>query len=181
MNRIPRATIALTVIALLGACAADTGTSTHYLVDKAATEAEVFYIDTGISDAPLTLSELGESAACATPVRIRFTDELAIAYHAPEGEPILDEDHIVAVWQIIEHAEPLDDELESGDTVPPLVAPAPQYPTPELDYRLDMNPVSNPARNLMRRGVNAPYARIDWLRQHFQDMMRLPPGSHPGC
>jgi hypothetical protein len=104
-----------------------------------------------------------------------------VAYYAPEGEPILDEDHIVAMWQIAEHAEPIDGELDEGDSLPPVEVPDPEYPTPDLDYRLDMNPVSDLARDLSKGGVNAPYARIDWLRQYFEDMLRLPPGSHPGC
>ncbi len=175
-----RISIALIALAALGACTADTGSSTYALADKAAVEAEVYYIDTGISEAPLTLDQLDESG-CAVPVRIRFEEDFAVAYHAPEGEPILDEDHIMAMWEIADHVEALDGELDAGDAAPPVEAPAPDYPTPDLDYRLDMNPVSDIARGLMKTGVNAPYARIDWLRQYFEDMLRLPPGSHPGC
>jgi len=167
---------------LLGACAADAGTSTEglHLADKAAVEAEVYYIDTGISEAPLTADQL-DGSACATPVRIQFMEDVAVAYYAPEGEPLIDEDHIVAIWQIAEHVEPVDGELEGGDALDPIEAPTPDYPTPEIDHNLDTNPVSDIVRGFLKTGVNAPYARIDWLRQHFEDMLRLPPGAHPGC
>lgn len=182
MKQMARVGIALTVLAMLGACAAETGTSSEalHLADKAAVEAELFYIDTSVSEAPLTLNAI-EDTTCAIPVRIQFLEELAVAYYAPDGEPILDEDHIVAMWAIAEHVAPTDGELETEGTLPPPEVPTPAYPTPEIDHRLDMNPISEEARGLMKDGVNAPYARIDWLRRHFTERLHLPPGVHPGC
>ncbi len=179
-----RIAIALTALAVLGACTADTGNSSTSsalaLADKAAVESQVYYIDRGISDAPLRADQLDDSG-CAVPVRITFDADFAVAHYAPDGEPLLDEDHIVAMWQIAEHVTPADGELDEGGADLPVAVPEPNYPTPALDGRLDLNPVSDIARRLMKTGINAPYARIDWLRQYFEDMLRLPPGAHPGC
>lgn len=84
---------ALMGLSLVGGvgCAADTSSPTvsssgdalEY-VNIADVESKLFYLDSSVSDRPMTAEELGD-VTNAIPVRIKFYDEFAIAWWAPDG------------------------------------------------------------------------------------------------
>jgi hypothetical protein len=183
MKRLVSLSLSLVVLALVG-CAAETGESGAGLtiVDKAAVESQLLYIDFAVSNAPLTAEDLGDVSA-ATPVRIVFEDGWAVARFAPEGEALPGLENVISAWPVGAELETIDGELTPGRTAPPPTTsiPGSVVSIPGLDNRLDMAPISAPVQSIRREGARYPYAQLDWFKSRLQEYMRLPGGSHPGC
>ncbi len=94
----------------LWGCAGDVGGSDSLLraVDEDAMTSQVLYMAPDVSAVPLTASQLeaqGVDQRLATPVRIEIFDDMAVAWHAPEGQAIIARDSIVAVWDVVQRRE----------------------------------------------------------------------------
>ena len=113
MRTKPIITIITFALGLLGAvgCATDVGERTDTLraVDESALTTQLLFMQPELSPFPMTAAELderGTDRAEAVPVAIEVYDTVAVAWFAPDGEPIIGRDTIVALWSVVERAQP---------------------------------------------------------------------------
>jgi len=169
--------------ALLG-CSADVAPdgSSAALTEKVSSaewEARDLYYDPLVSSRPMTAEELGDTSG-ATRVRIRFLDNVAIAWAAPAGEPLLDQrDAIIAVYGIT----PIDGEVRPGTTTPvtPLT-PGNLIDRANIGTSVDLND-DGPAADVGLRFTELPDVWVTWSQLFREDpnLIRDLGRYHPGC
>lgn len=176
----------LVVLAMLvGACAADTDTtSTSDLlaeVDEATVTNQVLYVH-DVSPVPLTAADLasfGVDTADAIPVRVEIFEGVAVAWFAPEGEGIIDRDFIVGLWDVVDRSTPT-----AGETAPADPAPT-NAPTGMVVGTYTVARVLGEETEVGELRTAAEVALIDWFnRAGTVDelrLMRLLVEHHPGC
>jgi hypothetical protein len=131
-----------TMVAVLGAlaaqgCASDVGDAgaTLRAVDEGTLTSQVLYMAPDVSAIPLAAAELealGVDRADATPVRVEVFDDVAVAWHAPYGEPVITREGIVALWSVVNRV-PTAGELEAGES-PVVVSPSGTSETPTVAW-----------------------------------------------
>jgi len=148
-------------------------------VRKADFTNRVLYLDLTVSAVPMTSEELGDTTY-ATPVEVRFYDEWAVAWYAPDGVGLAGHPaNAVGVWRVYDNAETTSGDVapgegeaetyiaaEPGNVVIPLGSQVGATPTLELP---------GDDRNIL------PFATLDWYGQFMTEWQELPPGFHPGC
>lgn len=180
----------LAIVALgATACAADVTSSETGLVaavDEGAVTGQLLYMH-DVSAMPLTaedLTELGIDESDALPVRVEILDGVAVAWFAPEGEALYGQENIVALWEVLDRAEPQDvtpiyNETHPNDPSPTVVphrVTGTYHPEAEIGVEQDvgtlpMNPVGE--------------AIIDWYNKVGSpdelQYLQLLQTQHTGC
>jgi hypothetical protein len=176
------------LLLVLGACAmpTDEAGDASGLVTMTAEELEgqLLYLDPSISTIPMTPDE-ARGIEGAVPVRIRFYDDLVVAWLAPGGEALeCAAEAAVASWRL-ETAVPIDgdDDVAPGEgsggiETPEL--PGIEPPRGLLDQP-PFAPVSRAVIRIRSQGPYDPAGRLEWLRGRIGDLTELPGGGHPGC
>lgn len=169
---------------MLAACGADVGGtgSALRLVNEDAITSQVLYMLPDASQVPYTALELEEQGIdiqAAIPVRVEVYDEVAVAWFAPAGEALVGRDHIVALWQVL-------DRTQIVNEVDPTSAPEVVGSTPFIDVDFDLEEQPDVDQELTTvPGNSAAQAIIDfWDRAGTPDeiwMLGVLSNSHPGC
>lgn len=193
--RMTKTTVLLSVLGAMFAtlgCAGDIGDQGALLrgVDEGAMTSQVLYMVPELSAIPLTASELeaeGIDASTATPVRIEVFDEVAVAWFAPEGVPVIDRNSIVAIWSVVQR-QTIAGELEPGTEIS---VNTPQETPSVAQIQPGATPSSTPYITNARVDLDlAPYAQVGQTIIDFFDRIGTPEdieyfaiiaGYHPGC
>jgi len=151
------------------------------LVRKADYAGHVRYIDDSVSVRPMTAEELGDTRS-ATPVEVRFYDDVAIAWYAPNGVAETgDPRNVIRVWHIEDHVAIDSDDVAPGDdtheTTAPGAPPSFRDQTPGFSVG---DTAGVDAKIPLDFGKYLPFARLDWLLA-IEEWQNGVPGFHPGC
>lgn len=116
-------TLRLIILAVAGAlmlaCGADVAEhGTRLVIDEAQVTSEVLYMLPDVSQVPFTaleLEEQGVDRSQAIPVRVEVYENTAVAWFAPDGEPRIGADWIIALWTV-ERVPVSDETYSEGST-----------------------------------------------------------------
>ncbi len=129
--------IACVVLALAFAgCSQDVGErgASLRMVDAEALTSQVLYMVPELAATPFTsdqLAEEGVAVETAIPIRVEIVENLAVAWFAPDGEPIFSRDTIVAIWPIVNAEQISNDELSRDGTT--ILTPDATYETAQIE------------------------------------------------
>lgn len=169
---------------LMAACSADVADTGGHLraVDEDAMTSQLLYMVPEASVYPMTeaaLIDQGLDVAEAIPVRVEIFDEVAVAWFAPDGVPVISQDAIVALWQVVDRV-PVEGAVAPDDR-PEVVGSTPYI-------QLDVNIETESAEIAEQTPVGHEGARAAIL--DFFDRVGTPEewwmlgvlqGHHPGC
>ncbi|MBK8170597.1 MAG: hypothetical protein IPK60_09675 [Sandaracinaceae bacterium] len=181
---------AMVGLSLMGGvgCAADTSTPTVSnngealdYVNVHDIENQLFYIDSTVSDRPMTAEELGDTSN-AIPVRIKFYDEFAIAWWAPDGEARMGvRGAMMSAFQIY-NAQQISGEVnaDGNGSVTTPTTPSTVNPLTPITHIPNL-----PAGVTIRTTLPAAVGRVwvSWARvfANNPNLIRMVARYHPGC
>ncbi|MBW2461025.1 MAG: hypothetical protein JRH11_05225 [Deltaproteobacteria bacterium] len=153
------------------------------LVRKADLADQLMYINLAISPGPMTAAEAGDLEE-AIPVVMRFYEDWAVAWYAPDGEALTrNPDDAIRMWQVLGNTDDvhvLSDDVSSSEgstTTEPEERPS--------NPNLEMAPIqidSTPNFPLPGdQAANRAFAIIDWVEDAYLEWQLIAPGFHPGC
>lgn len=187
-----RATTLVTLFAaalLLGGCMAGGGPDDRResleKVQKDDYSSDVMWMEPG-ADRPVTKEELADDAR-ANPVRVEFYEDIAVAWHAPDGAARYGKHNLMAVWRVWEHTgdpEPIDGELEAGDEDEPESYETPDRSLEAPDLVVEGLEPETP-RDIESPAIDLPFAVLEW-RNRFKgrltdELINSLDEAHPGC
>lgn len=179
------AMMGMTVLGGAG-CASDTsatavGTAGEALdyVSVQEIESQLLYIDSTVSDRPMTAAELGDISN-AIPVRVKFYDEFAIAWWAPDGEARMGvRGAMMSAFQIY-NATPTSGDVNSdghGSVHTPTTPTNPITPAAHIP--------NIPAGSVIHTTLPTAITRVwvSWSRvfANNPNLLRMVARYHPGC
>jgi hypothetical protein len=184
----------LTMIAILGVltmgtmggCAADVATPGESAalvehVSRADLESRDLYYDPLISARPMTAEELGDTSG-AVRIRLQFLDSVAVAWAAPDGEPLVGRPGAIVALFGFSNVEPIDGELSPGSTVPTEPAhPGALVRDDVVGTRVDLGDDAPAIATLRRFSIPDVWVRWSELFREDPEVIRDLGRYHPGC
>ncbi len=161
----------------------DGATESLSLVRKADFEDQLMYINLAISPVPMTAEEAGDLDE-AIPVVMRFYEDWAVAWYAPDGEALTrNPNDAIRMWQVLGNTD--DIQVLSGDLSSDEDATTTEPEAPPSNPNLEMAPIqidTTPSFQLPGdMAANRAFAIIDWIEDAYLEWQLIAPGFHPGC
>lgn len=184
----------LTMIAILGVltmgslagCAADVATPGESAalveqVSRADWESRDLYYDPLVSARPMTAEELGDTSG-AVRIRLRFLDTVAVAWAAPDGEPLVGRPGAIVALFGFSNVEPIDGEIRPGAAPTEPAQPRDLVNSEVVGSRVDLDDDA-PASIANLRSISIPDIWVRWSELFREDpeVIRDLGRYHPGC
>jgi hypothetical protein len=179
-------TATLALIGAIGCAGVGETNETLRAVDEDALTTRLLYLRPELSPFPVTAGELeasGEDPATAIPVRVEVYDDLAVAWYAPGGEPLIGRDSIVALWDVVDR-QPISGEVDQREPVTVIEPDRPVY-IDEVPRSLEDAPAE-----AQQQRTSVPLDEVRATIIDFYDRVGTPDQiwmieelaeAHPGC
>jgi len=181
------AILAVLTMGTMAGCAADVATPGESAalvehVSRADWESRDLYYDPLVSARPMTAEELGDTSG-AVRIRLQFLDSVAVAWAAPEGEPLVGRPGAIVALFGFSNVEPIDGDVRPGTVTPTEPAqPRDLVNSDVVGSRVDLGDDA-PAAIATLRGFAIPDIWVRWSELFREDpeVIRDLGRYHPGC